>query len=141
MAFLTYIAKNYPSLQVPRVYAYNLKHSGLDSPYIAMEFIEGEPLDAAWGSLSEASKETITDDIAQIIVEMGDINLGGIGSLTLEHSLGPTVEGVKLFRGRVGDLNSKVECFHPLTAILCRRNSTRVPATTLDRTKRRLITR
>lgn len=105
MAFLTYIAKNYPSLPVPRVYAYNLKHSGLDSPYIAMEFIEGEPLDTAWSSLSEASKGTITNDIAHVVVEMGNINLGGIGSLTLKHQLGPTVEGVKLFRGRVGDPN------------------------------------
>lgn len=70
-----------------------------------MEFIEGQPLDATWSSLSEPERATIADEIANIIVEMGEINLGSIGSLNLEHNVGPSVEGIKLFRGRVSTLN------------------------------------
>lgn len=142
LAFLTYLAKHHPSIPVPQVYTYNLNTAGLDSPYVAMEYIEGEPLDAAWGRLSETSKETITDDIAQIVLEMGAIDLGGIGGLTLEHKLGPTVEGVKFFRGRVCNLEKEeeVESNHQLTFANRRKNSTHLHATISDRTSQRLIT-
>lgn len=100
VAFLTYIAKNHPSIPVPKIYLYDTA-SESNSPFIAMEFIEGQPLNSIWSSLSEPEKTTVVDQIAQIIVQMGDIDLGGIGDLTLEHALGPTVEGVKLFKGRV----------------------------------------
>ena len=101
IAFLTYIAKNHPSIPVPQVYAYNIKQSGSNSPYLAMEFIDGQPLDSLWFSLTEAEKVSVADGVADIIVKLSEINLGGIGGLTLEHSLGPTVEGLKLFKGRV----------------------------------------
>lgn len=101
IAFLTYIAEHHPSIPVPKVYAYNIKQSGSDSPYIAMEFIDGQPLDSLWSSLTETEKASVADRVAQIIVTLSEINLGGIGGLTLEHKLGPTVEGMKLFKGRV----------------------------------------
>lgn len=66
-----------------------------------MEFIKGQPLASAWNSLSEPEKLIIANEVAQIIVELGQIDLSGIGGLTLDHALGPTVEGIKLFRGRV----------------------------------------
>ena len=66
-----------------------------------MEYIDAQPLDSVWNGLSELSKETIVDEIAQILVELAEISLGGIGSLNLDHALGPTVEGIKLFKGRV----------------------------------------
>ena len=74
-----------------------------------MEYIEGQPLDALWGSLTQPEKETIVDEIAQAIIDLAEINLGGIGGLTLDHALGPTVEGTKLFRGRVSHSCSGVE--------------------------------
>ena len=101
IAFLTYISKHHPSIPVPKVYAYNIRQSGSNSPYIAMEFIDGQPLDSVWSSLTESEKASLADQVAQIIVTLGEIDLGGIGGLTLEHKLGPTVEGTKLFKGRV----------------------------------------
>ena len=101
IAFLTYLAKHYPSISVPRIYAYSLDEEGINSPYIALEYIEGQPLDTSWATLSLTEKEAIVDQIAAILVQLGEINVGAIGGLTLDHQPGPTVEGVKLFRGRV----------------------------------------
>ncbi|CAD6574326.1 MAG: hypothetical protein ASARMPRED_006663 [Alectoria sarmentosa] len=99
VAFLTYVAKHHPSILVPKVYAYDLKQSGSNSPYIAMKFIDDQPLDSVWFELTESEKASIADEVAQIIVALSETNLGGIGGLTLEHELGPTVEGFKLFKG------------------------------------------
>ncbi len=109
IAFLTYIAKHHPSIPVPKVYTFNIDQKGSNSPFIAMEFIEGQPLDSQWSGLSEPEKTTIVDEIAQLVVQLGEIDLGGIGGLTLDHTLGPTVEGIKLFKGRV----SHVVCDNP----------------------------
>ena len=111
IAFLTYVAKHHPSIPVPKVYAYNTKESGSDSPYIAMEFIDGQPLDSLWFSLTESEKASVADEVAQIIATLSGIDLGGIGGLTLEHKLGPTVEGMKLFKGRVSQCRYR-ELFH-----------------------------
>ncbi len=66
-----------------------------------MEFIDGQPLDSLWFSLTESEKASVADEVAEIIATLSGIDLGGIGGLTLEHKLGPTVEGMKLFKGRV----------------------------------------
>lgn len=68
IAFLTYIAKHHPLLPVPKVYAYNIKQSGSDSPYIAMEFIDGQPLDSLWFGLTELEKATVANEVAEVIV-------------------------------------------------------------------------
>lgn len=47
IGFLTYIAKNHPSIPVPRVYAYDVG-SQSSTPFIAVEYIRGEPLSTAW---------------------------------------------------------------------------------------------
>ena len=66
-----------------------------------MEFVDGQPLDSLWFSLTDLEKSNIAEEVAGIIVNLSEINLGGIGGLTLDHKLGPTVEGFKLFKGRV----------------------------------------
>lgn len=101
IAFLTYLAKNHPSIPVPKVYTYNIKQSGSDSPYIATEFIDSRPLDCLWSSLTETEKASVAEEVARIIGTLSEINLGGIGGFTLEHRLGPTVEGFKLFKGKL----------------------------------------
>ncbi len=101
IAFLTYLAEHHPSIPVPKVYAYSTQQLGYNSPFIAMEYIDGQPLDVMWSALSLEAKGIIANEIAQVIVNLGEIDLGGIGGLTLEHTLGPIVEGIKLFRGRV----------------------------------------
>ena len=100
VAHLTFIAKNYPSIPVPKVYAYDLGESG-NEPFIMMEYIDGQPLSSAWTTYSEDEKLAAARQVAQMIVEMSEITFHCIGGLTLTHDKGPTVEGVKLFRGRV----------------------------------------
>lgn len=92
IAFLTYLAKNHPSIPVPKVYTYNIKQSGSDSPYIAMEFIDGRPLDCLWFSLTKTEKASVADEVAQIIGTLSEINLGGIGGFTLEHRSDPLLK-------------------------------------------------
>ena len=72
-----------------------------------MEFIDGQPLDSLWFSLTEPEKASVVDEVAQIIATLSQIDLGGIGGLTLDHKLGPTVEGMKLFKGRVSQCRSR----------------------------------
>ena len=100
VAHLTFIAKNHPSIPVPKVYAYDTGESG-NEPFIMMEYIDGQPLSSAWTTYSEDEKLAASRQVAQMIVEMSEITFHCIGGLTLTHDQGPTVEGLKLFRGRV----------------------------------------
>lgn len=97
VAFLTYIGKNHASIPVPKVYAYETRSR---TPFIAMEYIEGTTLSEVWMTYTEPEKLAIASDIADTIVDLAGITFGGIGGMTLSHTLGPTVEGIKLFRGR-----------------------------------------
>ena len=65
-----------------------------------MEYIPGEQLSTAWKSYSESEKSAVTHKIAETIVNMAEITFDSIGGMTLAHTLGPTVEGHKLFKGR-----------------------------------------
>jgi aminoglycoside phosphotransferase (APT) family kinase protein len=106
VAFLTYIGKNHPSILVPRIYAYETRS---DTPFIAMEYIEGTSLNEVWMTYTESEKVEMAKDVAAIIVDLAEITFNGIGGLTLSHTLGPTVEGIKLFRGR--DRFHSAECY------------------------------
>ena len=97
IAFVKYIAKaKHPSIPVPKIYAYNIKQSRSDSPYIALEFIDGHLIDCLWFSLTDPEKASIAYEVADVIFTL---NMGGIGCLTVRHSLEPTVEGFEPFRG------------------------------------------
>lgn len=93
------MAKFHPSIPVPKVYAYNTGEFG--EPYTAMEYINGEPLSSVWNSFTEPEKWELARSIADIILDLGEITFDCIGGLTLGYNLGPTVEGAKLFKGRV----------------------------------------
>ena len=66
-----------------------------------MEFINGEPLSSVWNTYTNAEKSIVAQEIANMVVDLGEIEFDGIGGLTPEYELGPTVEGMKLFKGRV----------------------------------------
>ena len=55
VGWLTWVAKN-TSIPVPKVYAFNSK----ETPYIAMEYVEGVGLDRAWEGLSDEQKESLS---------------------------------------------------------------------------------
>lgn len=50
----------------------------------------------------------VARQIAEVIVKLGEITFDGIGGLLLNHTLGPTVEGTKLFKGRVSGFTPRL---------------------------------
>ena len=103
IAHLIFIAKNHPSIPVPKVYAYDTGKTG-NEPFIMMEYIDGQPLSSAWSTYTEDEKLAAARQVAEIIVNLSEITFDRIGGLTLTHEIGPTVEGMKLFKGRVSHL-------------------------------------
>lgn len=71
--------------------------------FIVQEYIDGNPLSSSWNGYTEDEKRQVAQQIANIIVNMGEIRFDQIGSFTGDAGalLGPTVEGSKLFKGRV----------------------------------------
>ncbi|KAG8529742.1 uncharacterized protein KY384_005223 [Bacidia gigantensis] len=96
VAWLTYVSQH-TSIPVPKVYAYSSKqpHS-----FVALEYIDGQPLGSAYKDCTADQQETLCTEIANIIVQMAELRFDKIGGLLPSHELGPTVEGVKLFKGR-----------------------------------------
>ena len=105
VAWLTYVKQKLSNVPVPKVYYHSLEKdggaSGLGTLFMAEEFIEGQCLSSVWKSFDEATKMSVARQIAAIVVEIGGTTFEGIGGLMLDHTLGPTVEGMKIFKGRV----------------------------------------
>ncbi|KAL9596002.1 MAG: hypothetical protein Q9219_006086 [cf. Caloplaca sp. 3 TL-2023] len=97
---LKYVRQYLPHIPVPCVYDYSVDESSPESVWAAEEFIEGECLSDAWKTYDEATKLHIARQIAEIIVQLGETTYEGIGGLMPDGKLGPTVEGMKLFKGR-----------------------------------------
>lgn len=98
---LQFVEKHLPNIPAPKVFAFDAGVSLIGVPFIAEEFLNGIRLDEAWWGYSDEDKDTVSRRLAQIIVDMGETCFPGIGGLTLQHSLGPTIEGTKMFHGRV----------------------------------------
>ena len=97
---ISMISSRCPDIPVPAVYAYS---SDLLSPFIAEEYIAGDTLSSLWNRYTEDEKRQVAQQIADIVVTMGETRFDYIGSFTGDAGclLGPTVEGSKLFKGRV----------------------------------------
>ena len=102
VAFLTFVKKRLQYVPVPRVFSHSLDEIASSTPFITEEFMDGERLSSAWTTYDESTKLAVAHQIAEIIVEFAETTSHGIGGLMLDHELGPTVEGMKLFKGRVG---------------------------------------
>ena len=92
-----------------------------------MESIDGQLLDSLWVSLTEPVKASVADEVAEIIVRLSEINLGGIGGLTLKHDFGPTVEGHNSFRGRISQFLRRGVHHHIATSFTPRPSTTSGP--------------
>ncbi len=112
VAHLTFVKENIQKVPVPQVFCHSLDGSATGTPFIAEEFIEGQNLSSVWSTFDEPTKLDVARQIAEVIVELGETTFDGIGGLMLDHRLGPTVEGIKLFKGRVsvGSLQLKALC-------------------------------
>ena len=66
----------------------------------AEEYIDGDPLSDNWTSYSEPEKNEVARKIAELVICLGEVRSGSIAGMEPGGLLGPTVEGVKLFKGR-----------------------------------------
>ena len=103
VAFLTFVNKKLQSVPVPRVLSHSLDGKAWPTPFITEEFMDGERLSSVWATYDEPTKLAVAHQIAEIIVELAESTSNGIGGLMLDHELGPTVESMKLSKGRVGN--------------------------------------
>ncbi len=111
VAHLTFVKENIKKVPVPQVFHHSLDASATGTPFIAEEFIEGQNLSSAWSTYDEPTKLDVARQVAEVIVELGETTFDGIGGLMLDHRLGPTVEGIKLFKGRVSVTVAATEGF------------------------------
>ena len=110
VACLQYLAAKVPSIPAPKVYAWDDGSSSVSGPaFIVEEFIEGQPLNAVWPQLTENEKATITWEIANVLVDLGETRFHVIGGLALDAIAGPTIEAAKVFHGRVSAVKAKLE--------------------------------
>ena len=100
VGWLKYMAKNYHYIPVPQLYAYSDGALENEEAFVAEEFIEGAPLSETWKSYSEPEKDEVARKIAEIVVKLGEVRFDAICGIQPDGTLGPTVEGVKLFKGR-----------------------------------------
>ena len=98
VAWLAWVSEH-TSIPVPKVYTYSAVKG---QAYIAMEYIEGKPMDQAWKDLKDEEKETLAKQVAAFVIELGETRFEKIGGLNPDHGLSATVEGPKFFKGRVG---------------------------------------
>lgn len=100
VASISMISVRCPNIPVPKIYASSADGS---NPFIAQEFIDGEPLSTIWPHYTEMEKHAVAKKLAEIIVDMAETRFSAIGGFASPTSstLGPTVEGSKLFKGRV----------------------------------------
>lgn len=111
VAHLAFVKEHIQKVPVPQVFCHSLDESATGTPFIAEEFIEGQNLSSVWSTFDEPTKLDVARQIAEVIVELGETTFDGIGGLMLDHRLGPTVEGIKLFKGRVSKTVTATEGF------------------------------
>ena len=104
VAFLTFVRQNIPCVPVPQVYSHSLYGDACKGHFIAEEFIDGQVLSSVWNTYDESTKWAVSRQIAEVIIKLGETTFEQIGGIMLNHELGPTVEGIKLFKGRVSAL-------------------------------------
>ncbi|KAF2430321.1 kinase-like protein [Tothia fuscella] len=77
VGFLKLLKSKHPEIPVPALYAHS---DDIETPFIAMEYIDGKPASAAWRSLSEPDKAILANNIAKILVAMLDVRSPFVGN-------------------------------------------------------------
>ena len=62
-----------------------------------MDLIEGHPLSSSRFSLTDLDKGDVAKDVLKLLLRLSEIGLAVLME-TLDYKLGPTIEGIKLFR-------------------------------------------
>ncbi|KAG2032809.1 kinase-like domain-containing protein [Suillus americanus] len=99
VASISLISARCPNIPVPKIYAASADGP---NPFIAQEYIDGEPLSTIWNRYTETEKHSVALKIAEIIVDMAETRFSAIGGFAspTSYTLGPTIEGSKFFKGR-----------------------------------------
>lgn len=100
VGWLSYMAKHCPDVPVPQVYDFSDGSKDDSRPFIAEEFVEAKALCDVWLTYSEKEKEIVARNLAELTVRLGGLRFDAIGGMNPDGTMGPTVEGVKLFKGR-----------------------------------------
>lgn len=100
VGWLLYVQKHCSEVPVPYVLDYS-DGTGTDSqPFIAQRYVEAPALSDAWQTYTETEKHDIARKIAKLIIRLGECRFDAIAGMAPDGTLGPTVEGCKLFKGR-----------------------------------------
>ena len=95
--------QKHPDIPVPKVFAVCYGSTKCNS-FLAEDLLEATPLSESWLKFSDEEKRLVARKLAKLIVRMAEIRFEKIGGFTgdfKDEILGPTVEGSKLFKGRV----------------------------------------
>lgn len=89
------ISAHCPNIPVLEIYAFDVNAL---NPFATQEFIDGEPWSTIWGHYTQMEKGLVMVEIHISSIGGFASCVGGFASGT-HWTLGPTVEGSKLFKG------------------------------------------
>ncbi|PTB71143.1 hypothetical protein M440DRAFT_1366194 [Trichoderma longibrachiatum ATCC 18648] len=100
VAFKKFISTEFPHIPVPLIFFHQATDTHSTS-FIAEEYIDARPLSSNWMSLTAEQKELMAKQLAKITVDFAGTCFSMIGGLNPDNfQPAPTVEGVKIFKGR-----------------------------------------
>jgi len=77
------ISARCPNIPVPKLYAFDAKAL---NPFVAQEYIDGEPLSTIWSRYTQTEKGLVALKVAEIIVDMAEMRFSGIGGLPVAQA-------------------------------------------------------
>lgn len=110
-----WLRKHHPEIPVPHVHAICYGIPGCKA-FLAEDYIEGSALSDCWLKYSNAEKEAVAKKLAKLIADMAGFRFDQIGGFACDNEevLGPTVEGHKISKGRVGVYRERSTTVHSL---------------------------
>ena len=94
------------NISTPAIYAHSCTYG---SEFIAMEYIDGDILSDVWLDLPEEEKESMTNQVAEIMRTMRTKTaFNMIGGISPDGSACPLVDGVNVANGRVSLMDCRI---------------------------------
>ena len=100
VGWLAYMAQHCPEIPVPTIFDYSDGSSGDGLAFIAEQYIGAKSLSDVWSTYTNLEKGEVARKVAELVVRLAEMRFDAIGGMTQDGTLGPTVEGCKLFKGR-----------------------------------------
>ncbi|KAK3058567.1 hypothetical protein LTR09_000131 [Extremus antarcticus] len=100
VGWLRYLKTHCPDIPVPAVYDYSDGILPDEQPFIAQQYVPFPALSDVWQTYTDNEKHEVARKIAELTIHLGEQRFDAIAGMMPDGSLGPTVEGCKLFKGR-----------------------------------------